>query len=393
MSGGAIVWAAAASRGAEGRVMNFSAEGLNLLQSTWRVALDGAPWLLLGLVVAGVIRAWVPAAVILRLLGRGRFGAVLKASLVGAPLPLCSCGVLPAAVALHRQGAPRGAVVAFLIATPETGVDSISISYALLGPFLMVARPLAAIVSAIVAGLLAELVVAAPPLPVALDAARNGAGACCHDGCCDEETSPQALGAPAGSWSKLRDGLRYALTDLFDDMAGWLAAGVLIAGAVSAWIPPDRLASWGSGLPAMLVMLLVGLPMYICATASTPLAAALLAAGVSPGTTLVFLLAGPATNFATMAVVRRELGTAVLLAYLAGISISAVTLGLLTDMIVARWGLDVRGQVLTYAEVVPPWLAVAALAALIFLAIKPLRRIVLGPPASGPLERVGEKAA
>ncbi|HEY0634222.1 MAG TPA: SO_0444 family Cu/Zn efflux transporter [Gammaproteobacteria bacterium] len=337
------------------------------------LALDAAPWLLLGLLAAGLIKAWLPDEVIGRWLG-GRGGwPVVKAAFVGAPLPLCSCGVVPAALALHRGGASRGATVSFLVATPETGVDSVAVSYAMLGPFMALVRPIAAILSAIATGLLAALVPepAKKPSPFAI---KVVSGSACNGGdCC----APKAV-APANAWQRTLLGLRYALTDILDDIALWLLLGLVAAAAIVTWLPPLALAEWGSGLPAMLLMVLVGIPMYICATASTPLAAGLLLAGVSPGTVLVFLLAGPATNLATLAILRKELGNRVLTAYLTGIVIASIAFGLLTDLLIGATGLDIPAQLVSHDTLIPHWFATGCALLLFVFAIKPLRRRVVG---------------
>ncbi|MFO7593749.1 MAG: SO_0444 family Cu/Zn efflux transporter [Pseudomonadota bacterium] len=334
---------------------------IELLGNTLELYLDAAPWLLLGLVAAGLIKAWVPESLLSRWLGGSGPWPVTKAALIGAPLPLCSCGVLPAALSLHREGASRPSTISFLIATPETGVDSIALSYALLGPVMAVVRPIAAIFSAIFTGLLTTLI------PVAAPAVEPVAGG----SCCGCSTHPPTQ---PGKLTATLQGLRYAAGDILDDIALWLFIGILLAGAVATWVPPMTLAEWGSGLPAMLIMLLVGVPMYICATASTPLAAALLLAGVSPGTVLVFLLAGPATNIATLAVVRKELGTAVLAIYLLGIALSSIGLGLLLDILLGRWGIDVVAQLGEGGELIPAWLAWGSAVILVVLAIRPIRR-------------------
>lgn len=340
--------------------------------NTLDLYLDAAPWLLLGLLAAGLIKAWLPEALLSRWLGGSGPWPVARAALIGAPLPLCSCGVLPAALGLHRSGASRGSTIAFLIATPETGVDSIALSYALLGPVMAVVRPLAAIASAIAAGLLTTLVPEARPalstLPVS--------GGCSGGACCSNTLQREPL--RQGLWSTTLQGVRYAAGEILDDIALWLAIGLVLAGAVATWIPPQALAAWGSGLPAMGIMLLVGIPMYICATASTPLAAALLLAGVSPGTVLVFLLAGPATNLATLAVVRKEFGPGVLAAYLAGIALSSIALGLLLDRLLDSYGIDVAAQLGEGGEFVPPWLAWSSGIVLALLAIRPLRKRLFG---------------
>lgn len=342
------------------------------LKNTLELYLDAAPWLLLGLVAAGLIKAWLPETLLSRWLGGSGFWPVTRAALVGAPLPLCSCGVLPAALGLHRGGASRSSTIAFLIATPETGVDSIALSYALLGPVMAVVRPIAAILGAIVSGLLTALVPEARPASIVIPVSSGCAG-----GACCGNNTPASSPDRDNLLTTTVKGLRYAAGDILDDIALWLGIGIVLAGAVATWVPPQALASWGSGLPAMLLMLVVGIPMYICATASTPLAAALLLAGLSPGTVLVFLLAGPATNLATLAVVRKEFGLAILAAYLGGISLSSIFLGLLLDGLLVRFDLDVVAQIGEAGELVPAWLAWSSGAILLLFAIKPVRRMLL----------------
>ncbi len=344
-----------------------------LLGNIAELALDAAPWLLLGLIAAGLIKAWLPDEVIGRWLGGKGGWPVVKAAFLGAPLPLCSCGVVPAALALRRGGASHGSTVSFLVATPETGVDSVAVSYALLGPFMAVVRPLAALLSAIVAGLLATLV----PEPVKQRSPfhiRVASSTPCSGGACCAPVQQ----TPANAWQRIRLGMRYALTDILDDIALWLLLGLVAAAAIVTWLPHMALAQWGSGLPAMALMVLVGIPMYICATASTPLAAGLLLAGVSPGTVLVFLLAGPATNLATLGILRKELGPRVLAAYLIGIISSSIAFGLLTDQLIVSLGIDIQAQLSAGDEVIPHWLATGSALLLILFAIKPLRRRVLG---------------
>lgn len=314
------------------------------------IYLDAAPWLLLGLLAAGLIKAWVPEGLINRWLGGKGLWPITKAALIGAPLPLCSCGVLPAALGLRRAGASRGSTISFLIATPETGADSIAVSYALLGPFMTLVRPIAAILSAIFAGLLATLPKEPPkprnPFAFKVDSTASCAGNSCGCGPTEPATKP-------GFLHKSRDGIRYALTDILDDIVWWLLLGIVLAGLITTLVPPNTLASWGSGIGAMLLMLIIGVPMYICATASTPLAAALLLAGISPGTVLVFLLAGPATNIATLGVVRKEMGGKVLAAYLIGISVASIGLGLITDGLVSYLNIDISAQLGEAGEFLP----------------------------------------
>ena len=357
------------------------------------VSLEAAPWLLFGLLAAGLIKVWIPESFMRRVLGGKGAWPVVKGAFIGAPLPLCSCGVLPAAIGLRRSGASDGATLSFLVATPETGVDSIGVSYVLLGPFMTVVRVIAAIASAIITGMLAVLVLGRQRVATAV--ASDEVVTSCFSGGCSSEPEPvvevetsccssgdscssRASKAGTDFWSRNVSGLKYALSDIWDDITYWLLFGVAMAAALATFFPEQALAEWGSGLPAMILMLLVGIPMYICATASTPLAAGLLIAGISPGTILVLLLAGPATNMATIAILFKEMGKVVVTVYLIGISLSSIGFGLLTDYVVVANGIDISAQIEGATEVVPEWAAIASIIVLIAAAIKPLRRRVLG---------------
>ena len=356
------------------------------LSNTVEIALAAAPWLVLGLLAAGLIRAWLPATAIGgRLAGCG-LGAVGRAALIGAPLPLCSCGVLPAAFGLRQAGASKAATASFLVSTPETGVDSIALSWVLLGPPMAIARPIAALVSAVVSGLAVGAVEGRADASVDPTApARMATDAMFAAGHEDHAHSGAALGGRVPrAWQRTWAGLGYAFTDLLDDLAMWLGIGLVVAGVVLTLVPPAALAAWGSGLGAMVLMLLVAVPMYVCATAATPLALAMLHAGVSAGTVLVFLLAGPATNCAGIVLLRRALGDRAFTAYLAGVCATAVALGLALDAALVWLGIDVVAGVAAEVGRAPPlWLSVPCLAVLILFAVRPLRRrlLRLGPPA------------
>ncbi len=288
---------------------------------TWTLTLAAAPWLLGGFLLAGVAYVLVPIGAVTRHLGRPGLASVVKAALFGIPLPLCSCSVIPVASSIRKQGAGRGAFASFLISTPETGVDSIAISYALLGPLLAIVRPVAAFITAIVAGLL----VGSDEKVEHETAIAENATSCSRD--CAEEDAPTRTG-------KFTTALRYGLIDLIADLSPWLVAGFVLAGLAAAVIPDGFLEQRiGTGLPAMLVMVVVGLPLYVCATSSTPIAAALIARGLSPGAALVFLLVGPATNLATMVVVARDLGRRGLAVYLITIAVVAVAFGIVLDAV------------------------------------------------------------
>ena len=362
-----------------------------LLSNIWLVFLDTAFWLLTGLLAAGFIKSFISEDTMQRWVGGSGLGAILRAALFGAPLPLCSCGVLPAAIGLRRAGASKEATVSFLISTPETSVDSVAVTYALMGPVMAIFRPVAALVNAVGTGLLTTLVADEPRLeksrPIAETCCSSkqqqqveSVSSCCvseidqaETSCCSE-TGKAQKDVKADRFMRV---LSYAGAELLDDISKWLAIGIVLAGIMLTFIPPDWLAQWGQGLTAMLVMLVVGVPMYICAVASTPVAAGLLLAGVSPGAVLVFLLVGPATNIASFALLKQELGLKVTLMYLSGLSVLSLMMGLLLEWLLRsqQWQIEANlGEAHTMLPGVISWISAFVL---IFLAIKPLRRRVV----------------
>jgi len=354
---------------------------------SWGLLAESSAYVLFGLLVGGLLKAFLSPATVARHLGRGRFWPVIKAALLGIPLPLCSCGVLPAAASLRRQGASRGATVAFLISTPETGIDSIAITYGLLGPVMAVARPIAAFATAAVAGLLESLAQRPDERAVQADAS------CPVDSCCDGVDCPEDEHKRHHSLGqRLAAGMRFAVTELWADLAGWFFVGMALAGLIGVLVPDDFMARHlGGGIGSMLVMLAVGIPLYICATASTPIAAMLILKGVSPGAALVFLLAGPATNVTSLVVVQRVLGKRATAIYLASIAVMSVAAGLALDALHSWLGLSSRAAAGHAAELVPPWLQVLGAIALLAMSARPLyrsisRRLRRKPDAHGHAE-------
>jgi uncharacterized membrane protein YraQ (UPF0718 family) len=277
----------------------------------WAILVDSGWWLLIGFVLGGLVHALVPMSAVRRHLGRRGFVASLKAAAIGVPLPLCSCSVIPTAAALRRSGASRGASASFAIATPEADAPSVMLSWVLLGPMLAIVRPIAALITGVLAGVLIDATDRAPADP-------PPSGTACASCCCTGDVD-----APRG----LRSVIRYSLIDLPQDLAPWLLGGLVLSSVLAAALPEGWLADHvGSGFLPMLLMLVIGVPMYICATASTPVAAVLIAKGLSPGAALVLLLVGPATNVATMAWVVKDLGARALAVYL--IVVAGVALGL-----------------------------------------------------------------
>ena len=276
-------------------------------------------------------------------------------------------------MSLRKQGANKGAVTSFLISTPESGVDSIAISYAMLDPILTVVRPVAAFITAAVAGIAENLnwnkgqeIDFQPDL------------SCPVDGCCDGVNCDPAVHRRHHSFvEKLRSGLTYAFTDFWEDLAGYFFVGLLLAGLITVLIPDSFFTAYlGSGLPAMLIMLLAGIPLYVCATASTPIAAALILKGVSPGAALVFLLVGPATNMAALTVLMGTLGKRSTAVYLLAIAVCAVLFGLAVDEVYRLLELSPQAGIGHTAEALPHWLAAAGMALLVLISIRPIWRMV-----------------
>jgi len=340
--------------------------------AAWNLLEQSSLYILFGLVIGGLLKMFLSPDYVAAHLGKGRFKSVFKAALLGIPIPLCSCGVLPAAAQLKKQGANNGATTAFLIATPESGVDSIAVSWALLDPLLTVARPVAAFFSAFSAGVVenlfsfrqsrVELMQPLPLTPVVPPVCRTSGGCDCSQ---ERKTS--------GLWSKCKEGMRYAVTDIWGDLAGWFFIGIIMAACITVLVPDDLITQHlGGGIGSMLLMLLVGIPMYICATASTPIAAALILKGVSPGAALVFLLAGPATNITSLAVLVKILGKKGVGLYLASISVLSVLCGLVLDMIYFTLGISAVATIGEVTETLPHWLMLTATFLLLLLSLPPL---------------------
>lgn len=333
----------------------------NLTVATWHMFTDAAPYVIFGFIAAGLIKAILPENAVARHLGGRSTLAVVKASLLGIPLPLCSCGVIPAAISLRKQGAGRGASAAFLVSTPESGVDSIAITWALLDPVMTILRPVAAFITATLTGILINLL---PEEKTALGIQPDTPG--CQDGCCSSQTSGKEPLA-----RRMRDGLRYAFGDLLKDIGGWLLLGILIAAVVTALLP-DGFFPWlfEDQSVSLLLMLLVSIPLYMCASASTPIAAALVLKGLSPGAALVFLLAGPATNVATLTVVARFWGRRAAVVYLAVIASSSLILGWLVNQIYSWAGLDLSRWVTSVQADSESWLNTLSAVLLLLLILR-----------------------
>jgi len=282
-----------------------------------------APYLLFGFFVAGILSVLIPPEVVERHLGGRGLLPILKASLFGVPLPLCSCGVIPVAASLRQHGASKGATVSFLLSTPETGIDSIFVTWSLLGPIVGIYRPIIAFITGLIGGSAVDMFHG--------DGAKSDfkREACVKPCCMAQSRKKRAITA-----------LTYGFVSLPRDIGGAMIVGLLIAAGIAAFVPKDFFGPvLGGGIVAMLIMMAVGIPVYVCASASVPIAAALIAKGVSPGAAWVFLMTGPATNAATIAMVWNVLGKRTAVIYLLTIAVCAIASGLLLDVLIKDIGI------------------------------------------------------
>lgn len=290
----------------------------NYLNEIYQLMLEMSPYLLLGFLIAGVLKFSIRPGRLKYYLGGSDFRSVFYASLLGVPMPLCSCGVIPTGVGLYRNGASKGAAQSFLISTPQTGVDSIMVTYSLLGLPFAIIRPIAAFVTGIAGGMITNRL--------------EGEKAHEYKNDSNTETLPQG-------WKKIPAMLKYAFVDFLADIAKWLLIGILIAGLISVLLPDDFFLRYLSNpYLSMLLMLAASVPLYVCATGSVPIAAVLLMKGLSPGAALVFLMAGPATNAATISVIGKTMGKKSLFVYLATIIAGSFVAGIvLNEFMPVSW--------------------------------------------------------
>ena len=287
-----------------------------------------SPYLLLGFLFAGILHVFVPNTMYSKYLSGHNFRSVLYASLFGIPLPLCSCGVIPTAMGLRKEGASKGATVAFLISTPETGVDSIAATYSLLGIPFAITRPIVAFFTSLLAGQLIN----------SFDRNNNNnTGNLNHEisngcGCHHADVSSMSFS------EKIKEVFRYAYVEMMADIGKWLVIGLIIAGLITVFIPDSFFEIFkGNTLLSMLLVLCIAIPMYICATGSIPIAVALMMKGLTPGAALVLLMAGPACNMASLLIINKVLGRKTLLLYLISIIFGAICAGFIIDSMPTEW--------------------------------------------------------
>lgn len=326
---------------------------LTALESIWDMLNEMSPYLLLGFLLAGLMHAFIPGQLFSRYLSGRSFRSVANAALFGVPLPLCSCGVIPTAMSLRKEGASKGAAVSFLIATPQTGVDSILATYSLLGLPFAIIRPIVAFLTALFGGQMVNLV----------DAKQD-------DATTTKAKSHTAL-APTFA-GKVKEALKYGFGEMMEDIGKWLVIGIVVAGLISL-IPDDFFAVFkDNSFASILLVLCISIPMYLCATGSIPIAVALMLKGLTPGAALVMLMAGPASNMASIMVIGKVLGRRTLITYLASIIGGAIGAALVIDYLLpASWFVP-KMLMNDCCHEEPSWFAIACSILLICLLVKAL---------------------
>lgn len=307
----------------------------SILIGFWATLAEMSPYLLFGFFVAGALSVMVSQEFVERHLGGTGLWPLVKASLFGIPLPLCSCGVIPVTMSLHKHGASKGSSVSFLLSTPQTGVDSIFVTFSLLGPLFAIFRPLVAFATGVIGGALVNIVDKNDEDQAAVEK--------CSDECCQIQKN-----------NKIRQGLKYGFLTLPRDIGKAMLIGILVAAIISAAVPNDFFAKYlGTGIFAMVVMMLLGIPIYVCATASIPVAAVLILKGLTPGAALVFLMTGPATNAASFVTIWKIMGKKTAITYILTVAGCALLSGILLDLIAV--GIDFE------VATTPSWMLPAAL--------------------------------
>lgn len=321
-----------------------------------------SPYLLLGFLAAGILHTFVPQNIYAKHLAGSDWRSVAKAALFGIPLPLCSCGVLPTAVSLRNTGASRASSTSFLIATPQTGVDSIAATYSLLGLAFAVIRPVAALVTALFGGMLVVRVEQSEDV----NHGENCDSHCDGDDCeCRSVQKATTLGG------KVAEALRYGFIDMMKSIGRWLVIGLVVATLITVCVPDDFFAVFAQyPVLNMIVVLALSIPMYVCATGSIPIALSLMLKGLTPGAALVLLMAGPAANFASVLVINRAFGKRTTVAYLASIIGGAMTFGLLVDYVLpASWFVPQLADEMVKCSHCTSWLNVVSSVVLVALLV------------------------
>jgi hypothetical protein len=324
----------------------------DFLHELWKLTVEMAPYLLFGFLFAGILRVFFPRRLLLKYMGKPNLKSVFNAALLGVPMPLCSCGVLPTGLSLRHNGASKGATNAFLISTPQTGVDSILVTYSMLGLPFAIIRPIAAMLTGVAGGAVTNWLTREkqqdPAMPLSGD-----------------DNPPRTL----------KYMFHYAFVEFLQDISKWLVVGLLIAAAISVILPDDFFSAWiPNDFAGMLIILLAAVPVYFCATASVPIAAVLLMKGLSPGAALVLLMAGPAVNSASFTVLFKSFGKKETWIYILTIVGGALLFGNLINLMPREWFMILESSSHHHHGLIPGWLGTTSAITLTLLVINALLR-------------------
>ncbi len=318
---------------------------INIIKESISFFNEFAIYLVFGFLIAGILHVIFPERFFLQYLGKNNWTSVLKATLFGIPLPLCSCGVIPVAASIRKKGASRGASLAFLVATPQIGTDSFMVTYSLIGWVFGIFRVVASFITAMTAGIITNLITSKDDSAVQADSTELS-----------YSTFKQ----------RLKGVFHYIQVELLGSFVNYLVIGILVAGAIAVFVPASFFETYlNNQFLSMILMLIIGIPMYVCATASTPIAASLLMKGLSPGAALVFLLVGPATNAITISTVFKTMGKKAVTIYLVSISLVSIGLGYLLNFLASYQNLQIMH--VHHHEILPDWLT--TLGSMILLAM------------------------
>lgn len=327
---------------------------MHFIESLFDLLKAMSPYLLLGFFFAGILKVWFPQRWIDRYMGKSNLMSVINTAILGIPLPLCSCGVIPTGISFYRNGASKGSSVSFLISTPQTGVDSIMVTYSLLGLPFAIIRVIVALITGVIGGMATNTIAKSDSV---------------HTGDSPLSCETDKMGTKNG----LKGILKYGFYEFLMDIAKWLIIGILIAAVMAVLIPDNFFTNYLDNEPlSMLVVLLASVPLYLCATASVPIAAILMLKGLSPGAALVLLMAGPATNAATITVIKKVFGNKTLFSYLGSIILGALTFGVLINQFLPRswFPISEHAHHMHHThELLPEWLQIASAILLIALIV------------------------
>jgi hypothetical protein len=344
-----------------------------------------SPYLLFGFLVAGILSVLISTQMVQKHLGGSSLLSVFKASLFGVPLPLCSCGVIPVSMSLSSHGAGKPAIISFLISTPQTGIDSIMVSWSLLGPVFALYRPVVAFITGIVGGIVTKLFNnKIPSGPVSKSTSNtdlqnsksnytNTADKLYPKTVKDDKENCRGHCCSDAKRSRIKRILKHGFYTLPADIAKPILLGLFIAALLSVAIPEDffasKLGQLGQGLPIMILMLFIGIPVYVCSAASVPVAAVLIYKGLSPGAAMVFLMSGPATNAITFVTVWNKLGKKTAVSYILTVAVGAIIAGLTLDALFPSLAVTLREHAHKMSPNVLEHLSAILLLAVLFFAM------------------------